>query len=360
MSDDAHPILKNFAFQARYCEALGSPLCVTLLAQLAKNFEAQGPIFNLTRDWPDTVTEDAVALRLLGGLHRLVLDGLAPHLAPHYPSTGAPDAGVSLGQAVNETVEAHEDFLAAYLQLPPQTNEVRRSAALHGGFLTIATETRRPLNLLEIGASAGLNLLWDHYSFRNEGYTWEAAPSPVDIDTDWEGTAPPVPTEVSVVARAGCDLSPINLLEHNDQKRLLSYIWSDQKERFARIKAAIEIAQALKPRVDKADAETWLRTELGHRPDDACTVIFHSIFWQYMPQAKQDAIRNMIRQAGAETSPRAPLAWLRMEPDVLTDYPRVRLTLWPGGEDRILGTTHFHGAWVKWGKAGQAPMSANV
>lgn len=359
-NDMDHPVLKNFHFQAKYCAALGSPLCVSLLAGLAQNFEAKGPVHALTKDWPDTVTEDAVALRLLGGLHRLVLDGKAQELAAFYPSSGGTFTGQALDTEVNKTVETHQDFLATYLRLPPQTNEVRRSAALHGGFLTVAAETGLPLNLLEIGSSAGLNLLWDHYRFRNDAYTWGAATSPVEIDTDWEGPPPPITSDVEVIKLAGCDLSPIDVLNTDDQMRLLSYIWSDQKERFERIRAAIGIAQELQTRVDKADAEMWLKAELGSRPSDACTVIFHSIFWQYMPQAKQAAIRDLIQDTGQDTTASAPLAWLRMEPDVLTDYPRIRLTLWPTGDDRILGTTHFHGAWVKWGEAGQAAIGAKV
>ena len=100
--------------------------------------------------------------------------------------------------------------------------------------------------------------------------------------------------------------------------------------------------------MEAADAAEWTRRRVQPRAG-ACTVLFHSVFWQYMPAETQAALAKTIAAIGARASADAPFAWLRMEPPP-TDMAtmELRLTLWPGGEDRRLATVHPHGAWVAW------------
>jgi hypothetical protein len=81
----------------------------------------------------------------------------------------------------------------------------------------------------------------------------------------------------------------------------------------------------------------------------AASVIYHSVFWQYLPAATQAGLTATIAGLGAGATAAAPLAWLRMEPTPgnMAEM-EIRLTLWPGGEDRRLGRCHPHGAWVEW------------
>lgn len=101
-------------------------------------------------------------------------------------------------------------------------------------------------------------------------------------------------------------------------------------------------------RVERADASTWLRQKLRERAADAATIVYHSIFLQYPPREARAAIVAAIREAGERATPDAPLAWVRLEPEALTDGVRdshrmvVDLTSWPGGERRILGYTDGH------------------
>ena len=79
------------------------------------------------------------------------------------------------------------------------------------------------------------------------------------------------------------------------------------------------------------------------------TVVFHSVFFQYMPADSQAALVETLAAFGARANADAPLAWLRMEP--AADNPammELRLTLWPDGGERLLATAHPHGAWVEW------------
>ena len=100
--------------------------------------------------------------------------------------------------------------------------------------------------------------------------------------------------------------------------------------------------------MEAQDAFVWARREARPRPGVAI-VVFHSVFFGYMPAPSQAALVQTLSDAGSRAESMAPLAWLRMEP--LADNPamiELRLTLWPGGEDRRLATAHPHGAWIEW------------
>ena len=133
-----------------------------------------------------------------------------------------------------------------------------------------------------------------------------------------------------------------------DRTRLLSYVWADQTARMARMRAAIEIARANHVRVEAADAADWLAPRLNAPRPGHAHVVYHSVFWQYLPAATQDRIRASLEAAGARASRTAPLAWLRVEDDGADPDAAITLSLWPGGETRVLGRADFHGAWVRW------------
>lgn len=345
-------LVRNLHLQAKACEKLGSPFNAGLLTLAAEDLEAGGPTAALLAPWAKaslkTAFDDATALRLVGGLHDLVLSGEAPELAALYPAPGRPGEPTRAWPAVRAAMIAHHDRLIDFLDHEPQTNEVRRSVCLAPGFLTLAAETGLPIRAFEIAASAGLNLSWDRYAYRFGDAAWGDPAGPVLIDTDWSGPAPPTDARVQVIERAACDRRPADLSDPDQRRRLLAYIWPDQFDRMARIAAAIEQARTLGVTVDAADAVDWTRARARPRAG-AVTVLYHSVFWQYMPPASQAALAEAIAGLGASAGPEAPFAWLRMEPAPhnMTEM-EISLTLWPGGDTRVLGTAHPHGAWVKW------------
>jgi len=168
------------------------------------------------------------------------------------------------------------------------------------------------------------------------------------MDTDWTGGAPPVEARIEVIERAACDRRPGDLTDPVQRRRLLAYIWPDQFERLDRIRAAIDLALSLGVTVEAADAVAWT-ARVAAPQAGAVTVLYHSVFWQYMPAESQAALAATIAAHGAAATPEAPFAWLRMEPppDHMTNM-EVRLTLWPDGQDRVLANVHPHGAWVTW------------
>lgn len=162
----------------------------------------------------------------------MVLEGRVPELAQHYPSVGGEpgDAWPPFREVLGE----HREVLRDLITRPVQTNEVGRSAALIGGFLTVARETGLPLRLLEIGASAGLNLRWDRCRYESDGWSWGDPASPVRF-TDVFEDAVPEPVAGAVTERAGCDLAPVDPTTQEGRITLLSYTWPDQTERLERL-----------------------------------------------------------------------------------------------------------------------------
>ena len=200
---------------------------------------------------------------------------------------------------------------------PPQTNEPQRSSALAPGYLTVAAETGLSLCCSEIGASAGLNLVWDRFAYAFGPAAWGDPASPVRLAPDWRGPIPPLPAAV-VAERAGCDRAPLDAFDPVAERRLLSYVWADQAERFARTRAALALVRAAGVSVARADAADWLEPRLADPRPGQAHVVAHSIMWSYMPacdpvphrrsdrrgRGAGDARRR--RSPGCASSPTAP------------------------------------------------------
>jgi hypothetical protein len=316
---------QHLRFQADWCRKLGSPQYATLLELTEQDVEANGPCWRVLQGHGADPLGSVPALRFLGAVHRLVLEEKAqwtPFL---------------------ETVETHAATLRQAMDRPVQTNEVQRCAALIGGFLIAAAETGLPLRTLEVGASAGLNLRWDHYRYES---AWGNPQSPVHFKDVYSGKMPPFSIPARIMERRGCDRDPVDPCSLDGQLTLLSYTWPDQPDRLARLRGAFQIAQRVPAIVDRAGAVEWLPGWLAERRDGLTTVVFHSIVMQYMPPEQRTEMRAILEDAGARASAGAPLAWLRMEPG--GDQTEVSLTMWPGGRERVLARSGFHGYPVEW------------
>jgi hypothetical protein len=276
-----------------------------------------------------------------------VLTGRDPALAALYPAQNAAWRMEDVWPAVRALFAREETWVRRFIASAPQTNETRRSITLLAGFLAAARDWRGPVDMLEIGASAGLNLHWDKFAYRPRGWSW-GPESPVVIDTDWNGPAPPVDVRISVRSRAGCDLNPLDINDEVQRLQLKSYIWPDQPDRLARFEGAVQLARANNVKVERADAAEWIAQKLAGRPGDAATIVYHSVFLQYPPREARAAIARVIEEAGARATEKAPLAWVRLEPEGLFggEINSARmvfdLVTWPGGQRRILGYTDGH------------------
>jgi hypothetical protein len=350
MTDD--PLARAFAFQSTACAQFGSGFYAELTQLIAA--DADGCVRALFVRWDGQSFEDvvnaAVALRFLGAIHDLALSGDDPALSAAFPPDGHAGAAWAAAKAA---IGRDPQRFVAFMAHEPQTNEVRRSACLLPGFLVVAAETQLPLACLELGASAGLNQLWSRYRYDyGAAGSWGDPGSPLTLTSDWTGPPPqlgtPLGAPLEVASRAACDRKPIDLADPAQRRRLKAYLWPDQTERLARFDAAVEMALAAGVHVEAADAVDWTLARAAPRSGVA-TVIYHSIYWQYLGNRTQASLAEAIERHGAAATPDAPLAWLRMEPAPGRIIPiELRLTLWPDGDERRLAVVQAHGAWVEW------------
>jgi len=338
-------IREGFREQARWCERLGSPFTARLCAALAEVLDEGSAIGARVLGWAGDPMRDALALRLCGALHALVRDGDAPEFTRLYPPRPLPDAA-EFAKLLPLSLVEHAAALDPWLDSPPQTNEVGRSAPLMSGLLVLAERFGLPLHLFELGASAGLNLQLDRYGYDLGGVTAGDLASPVQLKPDWKGQPPPR-ARPRIAGRSGVDVNPVDPVEARG--RLLAYVWPDQPERLAQLEAALDIAGAAgAPPVDKADAADWLEQRLKIEPEPGvCRVVQHTVAFQYFPADVQERIKTRLRNAGEQASADAPLAWLRLEKRAADEHFSLRLRTWPG-DGLLLAWSHPHGSWMEW------------
>jgi hypothetical protein len=348
-SADLERVIGVVAFQAAACAQSSSPLYGRVLDAVVDDLRSGGVSARLLVGHGEDPFGSALALRFLGAVHRIVLEGRAPRLAAHYPSAGGRE-GADVAACFLEAVAEHESEIARLTEHGVQTNEVGRSAVLVGGYAAITRLTPLPLRVLEVGASAGLNLRWDHYAYDTGRTVSGPADSPVRFAGVWEGDPPDLPDRFEVVERRGCDRNPLDATSPEGRLTLMSFVWPDQIERFARLEAAIEVAQRVPATIEQAEADAWVADRLILPLPGVATVVVHSIVLQYLSKDARVRLRQTIHAAGERASGAAPLAWLRMEP--AGERAELRLTMWPRGEDRVLATAGYHGSPIWWGDPG--------
>jgi hypothetical protein len=270
-------------------------------------------------------------------------------LAKVYPPNPTPDAD-RLWNAVCATVTERDKALTRFIDTPPQTNEVSRAGVLLGGLLRVAARWTLPLSLIEIGASAGLNLNFDRFFYDlGEGPNWGDPHSAVRVESEWRGGIPPLDAPLQIAARLGNDQNPLSATRTDDRRRLLAYIWPDQFDRLERLEAALDVAAKHPVEIVPGDAAEFLAACLARKSHaGVARVVFHTIVLQYASKETHAAIKETLAAAGARATEDAPLARFSMEHEKPDAPATVRLTLWPGGEERIVGHSDSHGTWVEW------------
>ncbi|WP_322858758.1 DUF2332 family protein [Mycobacterium europaeum] len=342
-------LLHTLRAQGRFCAGSGSPMYGELFELVARDVAAGGVFATILSGHEDDPSRLAVPLRLLGGLHRLVLDGRAAQLRRWYPSTGGSWDAARAWPEIVDVAAGHAETLRAALRQPPQTNEVGRSAALVGALLRINSESALPIRLFEIGTSAGLNLRADRYRYLFAGGQWGPSDSPVTISDAWRGALPP-DGALRIVERRGYDIAPVDVTGADGELTLLSYVWPDQTARLERLRGAVDVARRVPARLARhtaADAVAELSPAEG-----ALTVLWHSITWQYLSREERETVRARVRAVGGQADERSPFVHLTLEParggpDAPIRF-LVRARRWPGGELQVLGECHPHGPPVHW------------
>jgi hypothetical protein len=280
-----------------------------------------------------------VPLRLFGGVHYLELAGIEP-----YALSGEWDD-------FRSALEVRGDFLNRFVrEQAVQTNEVQRCFALLPAFLALAREHgAEALDLVELGPSAGLNLLWDRYAYVYRSGRWGSSEL---LLRGVEYT--PVPREVlerrpAVRQRLGIDLNPVDVTSDHGARLLHAFIWPGRVERAQRLKQAIAILRREPPTLVRGDYVELLPTVLADRDDEALTVVFQTASTGYIGRERRAELRELLEEAGRE----GPLGWIstraveELEEDRHDSY-ELEVGLWPGGERRLLLRCDFHGNWIRW------------
>ena len=301
------PRRKVAADLRRQSQITSCPLTAGLCARAAGDVDAGGPLWHALRPHAHLPSDAVLPLRLAGAAHRLALAGDAPSYAAHLPTCGGDGDPDAAWRALRDL--AADGALAAGLEHPVQTNEPGRRRALLPAFAAVHAATGLPLRLLEVGASAGLLL------HRPEG--------------------------IEVIARRGCDANPLDPRSWTDRLLLQSFVWASQVERFANLTRALDEAAHDPATVDRADAGEWVAAQLAGRREGRATVVFHSVVWQYLALDTRREIDLALERAARRASPCAPLAYVRFEP--VGDHAETWLRTWPGGHDRLVARSGYHG-----------------
>jgi hypothetical protein len=339
--------------QAEDCASYGSALLQALLSGAADELADGGIVADLLGPHAEDPVGSALPLRFAGALHRLVLERRAPELALHYPSVGGSAPVEAVWPAAERACREHLDLLRELVRRPVQTNEVGRSAVLVGVLAHVAAATGLPVRLLEVGASAGLNLRCDAYRYDVAGgVVLGDADSPVRLRQPWaDGPHPsgPVPR---VVQRAGCDPAPVDPTTGEGRLTLTSYVWADQRERLERLRGALAVAARVPADVTARGAADWVREVLATPVDGVATVLWHSVVRQYLDADERTAMASSVSAAGRRATAGAPLVHAAMEPERFGERDvvfRVHAGLWPGpGAPVHLADCHGHGPPVRW------------
>lgn len=330
----------------------------------------------------------------LAAVHSLLLDDGDHPLAAYYPTcvedARAPDADAA-SKFRTFCAEYREELTELLTTRRTQTNAVRRCAALLPAFEYVSRRVdRRPLALVEVGPSAGLNLCWDRYAYAyrsveptdeenptvygdptssvrltstlRDGVAWNAVDSNDSVDSNGfvtrnASTAPPLldppfpdpqTSLPSVASRVGLDLNPLDVTDPDDVMWLLGLVWPEHTDRHELLRNAIAIARKNPPELRTGDAVELLPAAVDDVPTDTPVCVFDTQARYQFDEATDDRYRELIRDLGTDRE----IHWL--SGDEAVDGTEGGLWLAHGsvvgGElvERRLAAYQQHGRWVAW------------
>lgn len=338
---------ETIEWQARHSEEANAPINARIIRAELAIIAAGTQTGQRMANWPGLSLEDAMPLRMAGGLHFLHLTGQTASLAPIY--AGKVTKQPQVDALVREVALQFDAELLPWLDGPPQTNEAGRSSCVMAGLMWLSGHVGPMFELIEIGASAGINTMMARYGYDLGGVKAGPQGSPMQIVPEWRGWPPPA-YPVEIVGVKGCDIAPVDLTDPDQAQRLKAYIWADATERMERMDVAIALATAEAPDLVQMDAAHFVRQQLAASQAPGVTrVLFHTVMWQYLPEPTRQEIRDMMIAAGAAATAERPLAWIRVETNRATFRHELTVKYWPnGGEVQLLAEAHPHGAWVEW------------
>jgi hypothetical protein len=247
-------------------------------------------------------------------------------------------------EELGSALDGHEDFLRRWSsEQDVQTNEVQRAWALLPAFLSLADE--RAFDLLELGSSAGLNLLWDRYRYRYSTGTWGKGALELTGDDRLPPPAALLARPVEVARRRGIDLSPVDATSEEGARLLQSFVWADQTDRLARLRRAIDAIREDPPELIRGDYVESLPALLADRVAGAQLVVFQTASTMYLQEEELRRLRSALHEAALSE----PLRYLGTAPAPGDEGFALEVEHWPAGAREQVAVFDFHGEWLEWG-----------
>lgn len=328
-------------WQATLCEQLGAPTWAAAIRELLPGLGRDTAVSSLLLDDGADPSTSMVWLRLLGAVHRLALDDTASEVAAYLPTAGGRSEPERAAVEVRRFIESRLGEVRLEMGQRVQTNEVGRAGALSAAMNWLGGE----LVLLELGASAGLNLWLDRYRVTTADSAWGPPRAKVVLAGLFSNGNPPAGS-FEVRSRHGCDRNPLDLSEPAHRRLLRSFVWPDQVERLRRLDAAI--ATAGESTIDQSDCVAWTRQQLAALAPGRI-VVYHSLVLPYLTDEQEEELTAVIEEAGRRANETHSLAWVTLEPFAV-DAPEVELAVrrWPEGDAHRLATLAPHGGEIRW------------
>ena len=300
----------------------------------------------------DTREEQPAPMVLLAAVQYLLFNKSTHRLASFYPSADGETRPVddttypAFKQFCNE-YEAEVRKLVSTRRV--QTNTVRRSACLLPAFEYVSRAVdRAPLGLVEIGSSAGLNLLWDRYGYRYNGTAVGDEASPVQIDCEPRGEIePPFPEDTPPVgSRRGVDLHPLEVTDDADRRWLDALIWPEHGKRRANVRHAAELAAEQPPTIQEGDVLDILDGIVDDIPADQPVCLYNSYVLYQLSDAQRADLYDLVSEFGTDRN----IYWLSCEWAMDIASPTITLYRYEDGvhSAELLARFHGHGEWIEW------------
>ncbi|MEN6317609.1 MAG: DUF2332 domain-containing protein [Syntrophaceae bacterium] len=338
-------IAKSFSHSARHEFHGSSPLYEIFATGMSEDTELLFLASN--------AISKPVPMIFLAAVHFLLLNGTEHPIAAYYPDMHSephsPEAGIY--PLFREFCFQHQDEIKKLIiTYHVQTNEVRRCACFLPAFGLAAEKAQGlPLALVEIGASAGLNLFWDRYGYDyGNGIIYGNRTSPVQLTCTMRGDMqPPLPEAFpQIIARIGIDLNPIDVRDPSAVNWLKAFIWPEHTARFDLLHRAIEIVQNTPPELRKGDALEILPGVIDALPPDSYPCLFHSFVSNQMSPEERYALANIIANHGSNRN----LCSISIDLSDKYKYPRLDMLSYNNDmkEHRHLANCSGHSRWLEW------------